>query len=613
MNKIFSSIVLGTAVGLSFLVKAEDIEALETAANPVNFSIAQIPDTQSYFMEGHRDQHAPRQVLDMYRWLLHDQQKGTKYVYIAHVGDIIDKGGSLDKDDWFQTDNEWRWANEVFTEIESLMNNQNFIPIGFALGNHDLPNKQGDPHGNAIYSEETVKHNMDNYAYGFLKKRYEKQKTIGVNHEYLSDNYLNLGDKPNYLTSVYRFSINQNDKKTKFIILNVPFGITNSSDGMSQINSLLKENKDSLVILICHTPNAFGTQNNHIQEEIIKQHKNIFMVLYGHVPAGVGPDGNYDTITSSHIQPQDIYVYRFDYQSDGKSNLPQLPILRTYDFTLSGNTLSWNANDVVAWFSDEISVQSKTFNPIDQIYSSTFGYSIGQYGWSRSINFNNSKKLVETQSIQISNHIDGPVPPQSCIPPINDNQSEYLNGSVHLEWQPAVNAVAYKVYDYQGKGGKFLSEVNVSNYSEKVGNPGILPSGKLGYVYQVASVCVDGAGKEQESAELLKIEVETKPNPPKVCSAPKTLKRSDYQNGKVYLQWLPVSDAVAYRVYDYQGKSGRTLAKVTDPGYSESVGNPGGLPSGKSGYLYQVASVCRDEAGKEQESPELLPIEVEKK
>jgi hypothetical protein len=325
-----------------------------------DFSIAQIPDTQG-FMGKPGNCADPSQVSDMYEWIFNDSKN---YQYIFQVGDIIGNPGYIGNPFTAQ----WNQAKTAFQPL--ISKNQKNIPYGFATGNHDYLWPVGKD-GYGDYTNKSGK-TIDS-AYKFLEYVYQNPNN---GNEFIDDP-LYSGVYPSgkfYLISYHKFNIKGHD----FVALNLPYGLTASATGMQKVRDFI-DATNALFILNVHTPANTQYQSGRFDDALVKQKKKIFLVLYGHDPDGVSRGTPYSAVPQMPSIRGDTstpaYVFRFDYQDtpgDKKtyscdsagSNMPQHPLLRTYDFTVdspSEGWLTWTAQDVQAWTSN--SIYDKARNP----------------------------------------------------------------------------------------------------------------------------------------------------------------------------------------------------------------------------------------------------------
>lgn len=318
----------------------------------VKFSIVQIPDTQAFMGQPERCS-SPTQVNDMLQWIYKDHPN-SNYQYIFQVGDIIDVPGF----EASPSNEQWNQAKNI--AYRSLPTAENpGIPYGFATGNHDYP----WPQGSEGYSDYTHLQTLIP-ANDFLAVMYggTKHGNSFITDPIFSKKY---PDKPYYLISYHQFVVDG----LRFVALNLPFGVANSSAAMDEIQKFISATP-ALFILNIHTPYAIKNQGIGF-EPLIKANKKIFMVLYGHDPDVVYNNADFAPAYSTIIKADDpskgrgntpAYVYRYDYQQiprvkdrwgcDDLNNMPQHPLLRVYNFTVNApnsGDLSWSAKDIQAW------------------------------------------------------------------------------------------------------------------------------------------------------------------------------------------------------------------------------------------------------------------------
>jgi hypothetical protein len=455
----FKSAVLGC----TFLMSCFSSLLWANTDNIVKFSIAQIPDTQSYF--SHPGSSDPEQITDMYQWIIndHDPNNPTKnnYQYIFHVGDIIEQGGLIGVANP-ETDWEWGEAQTIFSNIEQTMSNK-FIPNGFAIGNHDPRNAHSkDPYGNGDFKPETT---LESYA--FLKSR----NSLAQNpHGFIEDPQKKF-TSPNYFVSYHQFQI----ENVKFIAVNIPFNLSAQAPAVaSAVNQFINDNKNSLIIL-----------NSHVCDQgraIAAGNKNVFMLVCGHDSSPVYPDGKYQLIPGTTIPNGNTpaYSYRFDYQSGGKDNLPQHPLIRTYDFALDTEegVLSWTVNDVQPWVIHDFNTKGVRF-----------GYKPNAFGWAQNAQFAVNKSKLEQVQINYNDYLSAQsictAPTLPIEPAIGCNAKTGSN--VKICWDAALNAKAYYIEksDYTSLLPKKGTTTQLNATDANVG-----PSSY--YIYYVYSVCTDG-------------------------------------------------------------------------------------------------------------------------
>ncbi|HSW69598.1 MAG TPA: hypothetical protein VLI69_05560 [Gammaproteobacteria bacterium] len=474
-----SSLLALSVTSVTYLSSAQ-------AASDYQFSLAQIPDTQSYFF--HPGWADPGQIVDMYQWIIEDQKSGKNtYKYIFHVGDIIEKdglyaGGALDPEsEW-----EWNQANAIFNTIDSNMNAAKVtIPYGFVTGNHDTQNAKpgGDPFGNGDFLPSTTQQ-----AIAFFKSRYDStpnnpHQSIDIPDIYPGINPQKFPDK-SYLISYYTFQVGD----IHFIALNLPYVLSFSHQAplaADAVNKFIDSHQnDSLVIINSHDCG---------QGQAFAGHQNVFMVICGHAPSGISNTGTNAPIPALIVKPspdRPVYVYRFDYQAiyTGKppsmsDNLPQHPIIRTYDFTLntSNKTLSWNATDIQPWVAE-----NRTFRTTFPSGPAIFAYTKGLYGWAPAAVFDSSRKSIGTGTINYSSYLG---PSSSCAIPFKSNLSgcnAKAGSTVTICWDspPGSNPQSYVIQDYNHK---VLQTTAAKNFVDQ----GVGSSAH--YDYYVHANCDDGS------------------------------------------------------------------------------------------------------------------------
>ncbi|MBA2648524.1 MAG: hypothetical protein H0U75_02805 [Legionella sp.] len=384
---------------ISLLLFSSTIISSTSTDSPPDFSIAQIPDTQG-FMGKPANCVDPSQITDMYNWIFADNLNNKKnYQYIFHVGDIIGNPSQYNPpstssnpvnhshNDIQKTDQgifnpqspqdnaQWAQARGAFNILTTKNVGPTAIPYGFATGNHDYL----WPVGHDGYSDySVVANNVITEVYSFLKLMYSNPAN---GNTFIDDPLYTQGTLKNvypsgqyYLISYHEFNgTSKSGKIIPFVALNLPYGLTGSPAGLAAVTKFIQET-NALFILNVHTVEAIEYQPGGFYA-LIANNKKIFMVLYGHDPSPVFQNGTYvpiDGITVARgVTPS--YQYRFDYQEgppytcvlnkDGP-NLPQHPLLRTYEFTIdspNSGDLSWKVNDVQAWTVN--SIYNKDRNP----------------------------------------------------------------------------------------------------------------------------------------------------------------------------------------------------------------------------------------------------------
>lgn len=378
------------------------------ASNDNQFSLAQIPDTQSYFY--HPGWADPGQIIDMYQWIIDDHKSGKNtYKYIFHVGDIIEEDGLVGAPNpesvW-----EWNQANAIFTTIENNMNLAGIkIPYGFVTGNHDTQNSVSSD----LYGNGSLLPNTTQQATTFLKARYENKTnslhvSINIPDVFPTLNPSKFPDN-NYLISYYTFQV----AGINFIALNIPYvrDIGPVQPPLPLMTTAINN------FIASHQSDALVIINSHVcaQGQNFANHKNVIMVVCGHDPTGVSPDGSYGISPGFTFKPssgQLVYVYRFDYQAtytgkppSGSNNLPHHPLIRTYDFTLNSETgiLSWNVTDIQPWVAE-----NKEFHTTFPGGPAVFGYVKGKYGWTANAVFDSSRKSIGSGSINYKTYLGAP-------------------------------------------------------------------------------------------------------------------------------------------------------------------------------------------------------------
>ncbi len=441
---------------LLFILTYSNLYADNTVScenNKCHFFIAQIPDTQGYFLGdimscGHT---SATQIEDMYQWVFdkndmscpEDDSLGRGcYQHVFHVGDIVDgNGGDGSK--------MWSPANEHFTKI--IKANTKEIPLGFATGNHDYT---GTGPGHGIYNENNYQD-----AKAFLTKMYSEQKNadqIAYGPKYLPGSVLSP------FVTYSEFTVGNQ----KVVALNLAFGLP-ADLKYNAVQDFIASNKDALFIISSHTFDGWDSApTNSKLADLYNNNKNVFMVLWGHVPSNVNVDSSFqpiagETISRNSMSP--VYKYRYDFQEGGPydcspaSNMPQHPLVRIYAFTLDSDnkTLSWQPYDAQAW------------NPKNKVYDNKI--------WQKAkdnpdSNINKGYEDVTPLGPKVTINFQDYINNNSCPAPVESKVVATWSGStLQLKWPGIEQADAYEVYDW--KGTNVLKTVQEPIYIQNIDNP----------------------------------------------------------------------------------------------------------------------------------------------
>ncbi len=230
------------------------------------FTMVMLPDTQNY------SESYPDTFDAQTQWIV-DNQEALNIVYVAHLGDIVQRADRL----W-----EWVVANDAISIMDSIPS----LPYGLTVGNHDEePCCGGNPDG------------TQNFNLFFPYTRYEGVSPWYGGH-YGSDND----------NSYILFSAGGMD----FIAIHFEFDTAANPAVLAWADQLLTTYSDRRAIVVTHymvsagNPAPFGDQGRMIYEAL-KHHANLFLMTGGHVSG----EGQRTDVFDGHT----IYSILTDYQS----------------------------------------------------------------------------------------------------------------------------------------------------------------------------------------------------------------------------------------------------------------------------------------------------------
>ncbi len=249
------------------------------------FAIAIIPDSQFYTEE------TKGATIDMFdaqiKWII-DNQARENIVYVAHVGDIVNRGNEAPQ---------WERAAKVMHQLEKpLPGMPEGIPYGLAVGNHDQY-----PHRFAVAGETT------HYNRHFGAERFRGRNYYGGNFKNDNDSHYDL------------FSAGGLD----FVVIYLEYdSFDEQQDEMNEwAAGILKAHKNRKAIIVSHHiignnpidgdnlkgQATFGKQGQRLYDRI-KTQPNVFMMLCGHI-GGNGEGYRYDRYAGHSVK-----TFLSDYQ-----------------------------------------------------------------------------------------------------------------------------------------------------------------------------------------------------------------------------------------------------------------------------------------------------------
>lgn len=261
--------------------------------NDQYFSIAILPDIQYYTAEKHN---GTMQMLDnQINWIINNRQK-EKIAYVIQLGDITDHNTPI----------EWERAKTAMYKLED-----NNIPYGLAVGNHDET-----PNGNSPRGDENTC-----YTKYFGKSHF-------INKNWYGGSFSSNNNSDDHFDTL---SLNANKYLVLYFSFNQP-GHEGYSEPYEQrimlwADSVLTANADRKVILVAHSmlgkPKGSSsgempgkgandvianfTKQGKVVYNMAKHHSNVFLMLGGHI---AGEGFRKDTF-NGHV----IKTYLSDYQS----------------------------------------------------------------------------------------------------------------------------------------------------------------------------------------------------------------------------------------------------------------------------------------------------------
>ncbi len=199
------------------------------AAEPPDFSIVLVPDTQNY------SEKFPDTYLAQTQWI-RDVAAERRVEFAIHLGDIVQVA---------ERENEWQIADQAHRLLDGR------VPYSVLPGNHD-----GAPGETLLYNKY------------FSPERFAGQSWYGGNKDGTNDN--------NYCRFVAR--------GMRFLVLSLEFDP--KEEVLQWASDVVAAHGDDRVIVATHsymTPKGRNGTGNRIWEQLVRKHENIFMVIGGHV------------------------------------------------------------------------------------------------------------------------------------------------------------------------------------------------------------------------------------------------------------------------------------------------------------------------------------------
>ena len=218
-----------------------------------DFTIIQLPDTQNY--TGRLDGGTPEIFKAQTQWIV-ENKDSLNIVYIAHVGDLVQRGDNNGNDI------EWLNADSAMSILEDSVSTglADGIPYGIAVGNHDQ-SPEGDTDGSTF-----------SYNQFFGVERFSGRDYYGGRFGSNNDNHFDF------------FSASGLD----FIVIYLEYDENPDVTVLTWADSLLKVYNDKRAIIVGHyilnpDKNApFSVQGRAIYGALMAN-PNLFLMLSGHL------------------------------------------------------------------------------------------------------------------------------------------------------------------------------------------------------------------------------------------------------------------------------------------------------------------------------------------
>ena len=216
-----------------------------------DFTIIELPDTQNY--TGRLDGGTPEIFKAQTQWIV-DNKDSLNIVYIAHVGDLVQRGDNNGNDI------EWLNADSAMSILEDSVSTglADGIPYGIAVGNHDQ-SPEGDTDGSTF-----------SYNQFFGVERFSGRDYYGGHFGSNNDNHFDF------------FSASGLD----FIVIYLEYDVNPDVIVLTWADSLLKVYNDkraiSHYILNPELNGAFSPQGRAIYGALMAN-PNLFLMLSGHL------------------------------------------------------------------------------------------------------------------------------------------------------------------------------------------------------------------------------------------------------------------------------------------------------------------------------------------
>ncbi len=283
MLKKLCGVFLAAVLAFSNL-QALPVNAQTTKEEETSFKLVLMPDTQVY------SSHYPEIFMSQTQWLADNFEK-ENIKFVLHLGDVVD--GNVEQ--------QWQNADAAMDILD-----ENNVPYGVAIGNHDIGNN----------NQEFV-------------KNYGKSR--------MQDNPGYIGQSDNELNSAYTFTACGHEFLVLFLNLDA------SQEDLDWVQSIIDSNKGKPTIVATHTligpdgtlatkpyVRSGGKSPAYIYDNFIAKNDQIFMTANGH-------DHGAFNIVRSNVNGLEVNQYLVDYQGSTKGGNGYLRIM---EFNFEENTIT---------------------------------------------------------------------------------------------------------------------------------------------------------------------------------------------------------------------------------------------------------------------------------
>jgi len=328
-------------------------QQLQTHSGNADFTIAVIPDTQTYTSES--KSYLPPPYISLYysqtQWIA-QHKTDSNIVYVVHLGDISENGDNITVSSHSLDTIQWKRADTAMAILDAAN-----IPYGMTVGNHDEGNQNQTDRGNSLSTTQFY-----NHFFGYNHPRFAGKSFYGGHYGSDNNNHYDLFSAGglNFIVIYIMY-----DDQTATANVNA-----RAARNQWAKNLLTGTYASRKAIIVTHyvgspaTPSAFSTQAQEIYDTL-SSCRNIFMFLGGHVH---GEGYRQDTKAGRTIKSF-ISDYQFDYRGgNGYMRLMKfsrdrdLISVRTYSPFADSVKTGSNSMFTRSWFHEQTTTRTCDFN-----------------------------------------------------------------------------------------------------------------------------------------------------------------------------------------------------------------------------------------------------------